>query len=53
MDNRFDKQKKDIEIKLEYTIGSNIIKLNNEEKYLSIIVWSNVTYEDIKEHIVK
>lgn len=50
------KEKKDlqkVENQLKTTIGSNIITLDGEEKYLDIIIWSDkVTYEDIKDHIV-
>lgn len=41
------------EIEFEYEIGSNVVKVNNTIKYLDIIVWCEVTYEQIKSHIVK
>lgn len=50
MDKQFKKLEK--EVKLEYTIGSNVIKVDDKTEYLNIIVWQDVTYEDIKQHIV-
>lgn len=50
------KEKKDVqkvENKVKVTRGSNIITLNGKEKYLDIIIWNDeITYEDIKDHIV-
>jgi len=33
--------------------GSNIIEINGEKKFLSIIIWdSKIKYEDIKDEII-
>lgn len=42
--------KKSVDFK--YEIGSNVVTVNDETKYLNIIVWDEVTYEEIKENIV-
>lgn len=39
-------------VTFEYKIGSNIVTVNNEKKYLNVIVWTPVTYEEIKDNIV-
>lgn len=39
-------------INFEYQVGSNVVVVNGEKKYLNIVVAQEVTYEDIKEHIV-
>lgn len=40
--------------KFEFEVGSNVIKVDGKEVFLSIIVWDkNATYESVKEYIVK
>lgn len=42
---------KDVDFK--FKIGSNVIEVNGEKKYLKIIIWGdNIKYEDIEEKIV-
>lgn len=38
--------------KFEYEIGSNVVVVNGEKKYLNKIVWTEVTYADVKENVV-
>lgn len=49
-----DKQikKQDGVVDFKYTIGSNSVVVNGDVKYLDIIVWQEITYDDIKNHIV-
>lgn len=36
----------------EYQVGSNVVIVNGNKKYLDIVVAQEVTYENIKDHIV-
>ncbi|MGL6175133.1 MAG: hypothetical protein ACRC1P_11060 [Cellulosilyticaceae bacterium] len=41
------------EVKFEYEIGSNVVKVDGEVKYLSKVVWEEVSYEEAKDFIVE
>lgn len=42
---------KDVDFKFE--VGSNVIEVNGEKKYLKVIIWrDDVRYKDIEDKIV-
>lgn len=43
---------KTIENDFKYDICSNVIYVDGEKKYLDIMIWDEVTYEEIKKNIV-
>lgn len=40
------------EVEFAYEIGSNVISVNGDIKFLNIIIWNETTYEEIKKHIL-
>lgn len=50
---KLEKQKKEQELEFKYDLGNSIIYVNGEIQYLDIRITEEVTYDDIKEHIVK
>lgn len=40
------------EMDFKFEIGSNIVMIDGAKKYLDIIVWKEVKFEDIKDNIV-
>lgn len=45
------KLNKDIEF--ECVVGSNVVTVSGDKKYLSIIIEKEITYEEIKKYIVE